>query len=88
MGNFLSVAIEAVLLVLIVTFVQWLIKKRPKVKGVVDSGNTYTVAKGDTLQKIAEETLGDSNRYEEIRKLNYLNSDMIFEGQVLKLPAK
>lgn len=47
---------------------------------------TYTVQKGDSLWAIAEEYLGNGTRYTEIKKLNGLTSDVIYAGQVLKLP--
>ena len=49
---------------------------------------TYTVQKGDSLWAIAEEYLGNGTRYTEIKKLNGLTSDVIYAGQVLKLPNK
>lgn len=49
---------------------------------------TYTVKKGDTLGKIAEEHLGSAARYKEIMELNGLKSDLIKVGQVLKIVPK
>ena len=49
---------------------------------------TYTVKKGDTLWGIAEEKLGYGRRFVEIKKLNGLSDDIIYPGQVLKLPEK
>lgn len=46
----------------------------------------YTVKRGDTLWKIAKAKLGSGSRYTEIMKLNNLNSETIYPGQVLKLP--
>jgi len=37
---------------------------------------------------IAEKYLGNGVRYPEIKKLNNLDSDTIFTGQVLKIPEK
>lgn len=56
------------------------------------TGNTtsytlYTVKRGDTLWEIAENELGDGNRYKEIMQLNGLKSTMIRTGDVIKLPA-
>ena len=50
---------------------------------------TYTVQSGDTLWKIAEENLGDGNRFSEIYEANrdvLDNPDHILPGQELKLP--
>ena len=49
---------------------------------------TYTVKKGDSLWSIAQKQLGDGSRYNEIKKLNGLNSNTINAGQVLELPEK
>jgi LysM repeat protein len=48
--------------------------------------STYTVKKGDSLWAIAARELGSGNRYPEIKKLNGLTSDVIYAGQVLKIP--
>jgi len=48
-----------------------------------------TVVKGDTLFDIARRLLGDPNRYPEIYELNrdkIENPDLIYPGQVLKIP--
>lgn len=50
------------------------------------SARTYKVEKGDSLWAIAESQLGNGSRYTEIKKLNGLTSDVIYAGQVLKLP--
>lgn len=50
------------------------------------SARTYEVEKGDSLWEIAESQLGNGSRYTEIKKLNGLTSDVIYAGQVLKLP--
>lgn len=47
---------------------------------------TYTVEHGDSLWKIAQKCLGDGNRWPEIKTLNGLDSNVIYSGQVLKLP--
>lgn len=54
------------------------------------AATTYTVAKGDSLSKIAKKTLGNANRWREIFDANrdqIANPDLIQPGQVLKLPA-
>jgi nucleoid-associated protein YgaU len=51
--------------------------------------STYTVRSGDTLSKIASETLGDANAYMEIFDVNrdqLSDPDKIKPGQVLKIP--
>ena len=59
-----------------------------------DAGATpvfHTVAKGDTLWKISEKTLGDGSRYNEIFEANkpmLKDPDKIYPGQVLRIPAK
>lgn len=52
------------------------------------AASTYTVQKGDSLWAIAERHLGNGTRYNEIKKLNGLTSDVIYSGQVLKLPNR
>lgn len=50
----------------------------------------YQVVKGDTLYDIAGKMLGNVNRWPEIYNLNkdkIENPDLIYPGQVLKLPA-
>lgn len=50
---------------------------------------TYTVQPGDTLSRIAKQTLGDANAYHAIFELNrdqLSDPDKIRPGQVLKLP--
>jgi nucleoid-associated protein YgaU len=52
---------------------------------------TYTVASGDTLSKIAKKFYGDANAWKAIFQANkdqIKNPDMIHPGQVLKIPAK
>lgn len=48
----------------------------------------YRVVQGDTLWKIAERFLGYGPRYDEIMRLNELSSDMIYPGQILKIPSE
>jgi nucleoid-associated protein YgaU len=54
------------------------------------AGNTYTVKSGDTLSKIAKETMGEAGRYMDIFNANrdqLTDPDKIKPGQVLKIPA-
>lgn len=54
-------------------------------------GGTYTVAKGDSLSRIAKEQLGDANAWKGIFDANrdiLDDPDKIQPGQVLKLPPK
>ena len=51
--------------------------------------DTYTVKPGDTLSKIAKQTLGDANAYMSIFNANkdqLSDPDKIKPGQVLKIP--
>lgn len=51
----------------------------------------HTVAKGDTLWKIAEQTLGKGARFQEIFEANkpmLSDADKIYPGQVLRIPPK
>jgi nucleoid-associated protein YgaU len=53
------------------------------------AGRTYTVVKGDTLSKIAQELLGKASAYTQIFEANrdqLDNPDHIKPGQVLKIP--
>lgn len=49
---------------------------------------TYIVANNDSLWNIADKYLGDGSRYPEIKKLNQLESDTIYPGQILKIPQE
>jgi len=64
---------------------------QPVAVGTSGAGaRTYTVKAGDTLSKIAKETLGDANAYMKIFNANtdqLSDPDKIKPGQVLKLPA-
>ena len=51
-------------------------------------GEVYTVAKGDTLWRIAANKLGSGSRYPEIKVLNTLPSDTIYAGQKLRIPRR
>jgi nucleoid-associated protein YgaU len=51
---------------------------------------TYTVKAGDTLSKIAKETLGDAKLFMKIFEMNkdqLADPNLIKPGQVLKIPA-
>lgn len=51
----------------------------------------YTVAKGDTLSKIAKEFYGNPNKYNVIFEANkpmLANPDLIYPGQVLRIPIQ
>lgn len=60
---------------------------------VLESGSSakmYTVKKGDTLSQIAKEAYGDAMRYPEIFEANrpmLKDPDLIYPGQVLRIPA-
>ena len=51
---------------------------------------TYTIKSGDNLSDIAQEQLGDANRWKEIYQLNKDaigdDPDLIHPGKTLKLP--
>jgi nucleoid-associated protein YgaU len=53
-------------------------------------GRTYTIAKGDSLSKIAKRIYGDAQQwrriYEANREIIGDNPDLIHPGQALKLP--
>ena len=51
---------------------------------------TYTVVAGDSLSKIAKKVYGDAKRWKEIFEANkdkIKNPDLIYPGQVLKIPG-
>lgn len=57
---------------------------------VVESSNTYTVVKGDSLSKIAKHFYGNANHWHRIFDANrdqLDDPDRIKPGQVLKIPA-
>ena len=56
--------------------------------GSKESGNIHTVKHGDTLWAISEKYLGKGNRYKEIVALNNLKTNVLYTGQVLKIPEK
>ena len=50
---------------------------------------TYTVAKGDSLSKIAKQLYGDAQKWRQIYEANkdtIKNPDLIHPGQVLTIP--
>ncbi|MEO8203348.1 MAG: peptidoglycan-binding protein LysM [Betaproteobacteria bacterium] len=50
----------------------------------------HTVEKGDTLSKIAKQEYGDANKYNKIFEANkpmLKSADLIYPGQVLRIPA-
>ena len=63
----------------------------PKQAGDAPAGpRTYTVAKGDSLSKIAKKLYGDGSKWKVIFEANrdtIKNPDLIHPGQVLKIPA-
>lgn len=46
---------------------------------------THIVKMGDTLWNIAEKYYGNGSKYKDIKKINGLDSDTIYVGQVLKI---
>ena len=58
--------------------------------GGAAGGRTYTVKAGDTLSKIAKETLGDASQWKKIHEANrdaIPNPDLIRPGQELTIPG-
>ncbi len=49
---------------------------------------THTVESGDSLWSIAADKLGNGARYNEIKTMNGLETNLIKPGQILKLPEK
>ena len=61
----------------------------PPPAGARPQERTYTVEEGDSLSKIAKAVYGDPNQWKAIYQANQdtiKNPDLIFPGQVLKLP--
>jgi putative chitinase len=57
------------------------------VENISITGNTYMIKSGDNLWDIAIRAYGDGFKWPEIAKVNNLeNPDLIFAGNVLKLP--
>lgn len=63
----------------------------PKSAEAETKTKTYTVDSGDNLSAIAQQELGDANRWREIYELNKdvigNNPDLIQPGMELKLPS-
>ncbi|MDB5096534.1 MAG: chitinase, class, partial [Cyanobacteria bacterium RYN_339] len=62
----------------------------PPAPAPAPEAKTDTVQGGDSLSAIAQQTLGDAGRWNEIYELNkdqISNPDLIYAGQVLKLPG-
>lgn len=52
-------------------------------------GRTYTIAKGDSLSKIAKRVYGSAKEWKKIYEANkdiIKNPDLIYPGQVIKIP--
>lgn len=63
----------------------------PAATAAPEQMRTYTVESGDTLSKIAKETLGNANAYNQIFQLNtpmLKDPDDIYPGQVLIIPDR
>ncbi len=48
----------------------------------------YRVRSGDTLWEIAQRFMGNGSRYTEIMSLNGLTNDMVYAGQILRIPVE
>ena len=69
---------------------RWFLKEAPAMDDPIGGSRTVTVRSGDSLSKIAQLELGNGNRWREIYELNQdqiANPNVIFPGQVLKLPG-
>ena len=65
------------------------VEDRLEVTSPQPEGRYYTVAKGDTLSKIAKQHYGDANKYGQIFEANkpmLKHPDKIYPGQVLRVP--
>ena len=59
-------------------------------RNTTDREVTYTVQKGDSLSKIAQQQYGDGKRWKPIFEANrdqITNPDLIHPGQVLRIPS-
>lgn len=52
----------------------------------VVTNKTYIVKKGDSLWAIAQKILGDGTKWSKIQKFNGIKGDVIYPGQILKIP--
>ncbi|GMB10338.1 MAG: LysM peptidoglycan-binding domain-containing protein [Candidatus Improbicoccus devescovinae] len=50
--------------------------------------NLYTVQRGDSIWKISQKLLNSTTKVNEIMNLNKLTNDVIYPGQILKIPKK
>ncbi|BED92690.1 MAG: LysM peptidoglycan-binding domain-containing protein [Candidatus Paraimprobicoccus trichonymphae] len=48
----------------------------------------YKVKSGDSLWDIAQRFLGNGKKFKQIIKLNKLTTDMLYPGQILKIPTE
>ncbi|MDF2543287.1 MAG: hypothetical protein K0S47_3005 [Herbinix sp.] len=55
-------------------------------KLILTKYSTYQVKKGDTLNKISQDLLGDSKRSKELITYNNLTNNVIYPGQIIKIP--
>ncbi len=64
---------------------------QPAAPGASTEPKVYTVKSGDTLSRIAQQELGDANRWREIYELNKqaigMNPNLILPGQKLQIPG-
>ena len=63
----------------------------PLAEPVKPAEQTYTVAPGDSLSKIAKHFYGEANKWRRIFEANQdviKNPDLIHPGQVLKIPSE
>jgi nucleoid-associated protein YgaU len=57
--------------------------------GGAKGSRTYTIAKGDSLSKIAKQFYGDAKQWKKIHEANkdiIKNPDLIHPGQVIQIP--
>lgn len=67
---------------------KWMIYGKATASTANTAYNIHTVKHGDTLWAIAAKYLGKGSRYPEIVKLNNLKTNVLYTGQVLKIPKK